>query len=197
MTTSFSPITDKVYQALIKIDVTCNTIEEAKRVYTHGILSIADCSSNQTTDDADKSMFESYNLAYEERFVSFIKKVFEMNSDKTVLVETNIQELDNVTLMRILTILDYRDKLLFLDMIRNTVKSTFVARDVKILEMLMKLATRNLLFSTFHFLSKEVTICCQPDLTFPIFISDFEMLETYLEIASSYNLKISDLQIKY
>lgn len=197
MAASFSPITSKVYQALLKIDVTNDTIDEAKKIYTHGILTVADCNSTHAPEQRLKSMFESYNLAYEEHFVDFIRQIFDINEDKTVLVETKINELDNVTLLRIITILDYRDKLLFLEMIRNACKSTFIARDVKILEMLTKLATRNLLFSTFHFLSKETTICCQPDLTFPIFVSDFEMLETYLEIASNSNLNLCNLQVKY
>ena len=196
MLTSFSPITNKVYHALKKIDVSVDSIEKAKSSYTHAILCVSDCdkASNNTNT---KSSFEAYNLAYEECFINFIRQVYELNSDKAVLVETKMNELDNVTLLSILTNLDYRDKLLYLDIIKNSSNNAFVARDVRILELLTRLATRELLFSTFHFLSKDITICCQPHLTFPIFVTDFNNIETYIELASNTNLMLCDIQIKY
>lgn len=197
MLTSLSPITSKVYHALIKIDVSTDTVEEAKKVYTNGILSVTDCSSIHADEQQERNMFETYNLAYETHFVDFIHQVYALNSDKSVIVETQINELDNVTLLRILTILDYRDKLMFLDMIKDSSKSKFVTRDVKILEMLTRLATRNLLCSTFHFLSKEFTVCCLPDLTFSVFVSDFDCFDTYLELAAKSHLNLCNLQVKY
>ena len=197
MLTSLSPITHKVYHALMKIDVSSDTLEEAKKTYTNGILCVSDCSSALNNDRMIKSTFETYNLAYEEYFVNFIRKVYEINSDKAVLIETGMNELDNVTLLRILTILDYRDKLLFLDMIKHDSKNAFVARDVRVLELLTRLATRDLLFSTFHFLSKEITVCCQPNLSFPIFVTDFSNVETYGDLAKDSNLNLCNLQIKY
>lgn len=197
MLTSFSPITNKVYHALKKIDVSEETLEEAKKLYTNGILSVSDCVNWNDASCTQKSTFVSYNLAYEEYFVDFIRQVYELNSDRAVLVETRINEMDNVTLLRILTILDYRDKLLFLDMIKNASNSAFVARDVKIIELLTRLATRELLFSTFHFLSKEITVCCQPHLVFPVFVTDFNHFETYIELATNSNLHLCNLQVKY
>ena len=197
MLLSFNPITNKVYHALTKIDVSEDNLEEAKKKYTNGVLSISVCPEDKDTKSDNSNLFVSYNLAYEEYFVDFIRDVYDLNSDKAVLVETHINELDNVTLLRIITILDYRDKILFLDVIKNASKSTFVARDVKILELLTRLATRDLLFSTFHFLSKEITICCQPKLQFPVFVTDFNNFETYIELAIKSHLNLCNLQIIY
>lgn len=197
MQTSFSPITNKVCHALMKIDVSSDTLEEAKKNYTNGILCVTNCMSTLQEERPLKSTFEVYNLAYEERFVNFIRNVYEINSDKSVLVETKMDELDNVTLLRILTMLDYRDKLLFLDIIKNASKNAFIARDVRMLELLTRLATRDLLFSTFHFLSKEITICCQPNLSFPFFVTNFDHVETYIDLAANSDLNLCNLQVKY
>lgn len=196
MLTLFSPVTNKVYRALMKINVSSDTIEEAKNNYSYGTLCLSDGVIAMSNDSLEKCTFESYNLAYEENFVNFIRLVYEKNNDNAVLVETKINELDNVLLLRIITILDYRDKLLFLDMIKNSSKSAFVTRDVRILELLIRLATRELLFSTFHFLTCNVAICCQPNLCFPVFINEFSGFETYLELASESNLDLCNLHIK-
>jgi len=197
MLLSFNPITNKVYHALLKIDVSEETMDEAKKKYTNGILTVSNCPEDDDTKSAPNNSFLTYNLAYEQFFVDFIRKVYELNQDKAVLVETHINELDNVTLLRIITILDYRDKLLFLDIIKNSSRNTFVARDVQILELLTKLATRELLFSTFHFLSKEITVCCQPNLQFPVFVSDFNYFEIYIDLAIRSHLNLCNLQVVY
>lgn len=194
---SFSPITNKVCHALMKIDVSSDTIEDAKKKYTNGTICVSGCTPAKFEQTTSKNMFEVYNLAYEERFVTLIRNIYHRNSEKAILVQTNISNLDNVTALNILTTLDYRDKLLFLDLLKQGNLDTFVARDVKLLELLTRLATRELLYSTFHFLSDQITICCQPSLSFPLFVTDFDRIETYVELIMQANLNFCNLDIKY
>ena len=192
-----SPIDHKVFEALVKIDVTIDTCEDGINKFTNATLSVYDGDLHVNQLDQTDNVFEEYNLANEAHFVNFIHDVYEENKTNTVVVETKINELDNATLMRILTLLDYRDKLQFIDFIKCYSNSSYIVRSENILSLLTKLATRELLFSTFHFLNKKITICCHKGLNFSVFVSDFNDLETYIELARKNGLYLKNIHVKY
>ena len=197
MAAPLSPITEKVYRALIPMNISNDTTDKDRHSYTSATLSLQHPEvETQELLDASKS-FESFNLAYEDNFLGFIKDIYEMNKDNIILVKTDLNEYDNPALLHILTLLDYRDKLLFLNLIKNSTTGLYIARDEQLLILLTKLATRNLVFGTFHFLKIPVAICCGPDLKFQVYFNDFAQIDPYLEIAKEHELYFDELQVKY
>lgn len=194
---SLSPITDKLYHALVKIDVAKETVEASKNNYTYGILNLYENSLKIQEMLETSGSVESFNLEYEENYVQFMLDVYDKNKDNAVIVDTGINDLDNVTILRILNKLDYRDKLLFIDIVRNSTSNRFIARNQNVLALLTRLSTRELLYVTFHFLTKPITICGSTNLQFPIFFTNLSDVDLYIELAEKNNLSIRDMVIKY
>ncbi|WP_034429698.1 hypothetical protein, partial [Caldisalinibacter kiritimatiensis] len=165
--------------------------------YTHGFLDIYNhCLS---FEEADKLLcsFEEHNLKYEDRFVKFMKTVYKVNKSQPVAVEFYLNELSNIDLLNILSCLDYKDKLLFIDQIRYLKNDSFLflVDDEEIISFLTRLSTRELIFATFHFIQVPVSICGSFDLSFPIFFADSNGLNIYEDIARKCSLNIRDTKI--
>lgn len=191
------PITKEEFYSIRKISINHEEIEDCFKKYTHGILDVYDhCLSFEEADELLRS-FEEHNLKYEDRFVEFMKAVYEINKSQPVAVEFYLNELSNIELLGILSYLDYKDKLLFIDQIRYLKDDSymFLVDDEEIMTFLTRLSTRELIFTTFHFIQVPVCICGNFDLSFPMFFVDSNGLNIYKDMARKCRLHIRDAKV--
>ncbi|MGI5872659.1 MAG: hypothetical protein ACOX8T_11555 [Bacillota bacterium] len=191
------PITEKEFNRIRKMPINNKKIEEYFKQYIHGFLDVYNhCLSSEEVDKLMNS-FEEHNLKYEDRFVGFMQAVYKMNKSQPVTVEFYLNELGSVELLNILSCLDYKDKLLFIDQIRYLSGDShmFLVENEEIITLLTKLSTRELIFPIFHFNEVPVCICGNFDLSFPIFFQDSNGLNIYKDMAGKYRLHIRDIKI--
>ena len=124
------------------------------------------------------------------RYVNIIKDLYSLNGYKPVIIEAHINDLEKLDILRILGILDYKDKLLFIDLIRldRDNSNMFSIENNDFLYLFVRLATRELIFPIFHFNNIGVTIAGSFDLSFPIFFKNKKDLKEYLKIAENNKL---------
>ncbi|SKA79267.1 hypothetical protein SAMN05443428_10326 [Caloramator quimbayensis] len=191
------PITKEEFYSIKKLSINHEEIEDCFKKYTHGFLDVYDhC---LTPEEADKliNSFGEHNLKYEDRFVEFMQAVYKMNKIQPVVVEFHMNGLSNIELVNILSCLDYKDKLLFIDQIRylNGDSNMFLVEDEEIITLLTKLSTRELIFSIFHFIRVPVSVCGNFDLSFPMFFAGSDGLYLYKDMARECSLHIRDIKI--
>lgn len=191
------PINEKEFKSIIKIQVNFENIDECYEKYTYAILDVYD--HQLSVDDAEQflSSFQEHNLKHEYKFLNFIRNVYEINKEKPIVVETSIDELTNIEIIRILDGLDFSDKLIFIDLIKNNKLNSnlFFVSSIEAIVLLAKLSTRELLFSTFHFINIQASILGNYDLSFPVFFYDKDSLNKYLEIAKENDLFLRNIKI--
>lgn len=85
----------------------------------------------------------------------------------------------------------------FIDLIRDNESNShlFLIEDKEILSLFVKLSTRELLFSIFHFINVLITIVGNFDLSFPIFCKGEDDLKEYLSIARENDLFFRNINI--
>ena len=126
-----------------------------------------------------------------------MEAIYEINKSQPVVVEFYVNELSNIDLLTILSYLDYKDKLLFIEQIRylKDYSYMFLVEDKELINLLTRLSTRELNFATFYFTQIPVCICGNYDLYFPMFFMDGNGLSTYKDIAEKCGLHIRDVKI--
>lgn len=191
------PMMKEEFDRVRKIPINYEKIEDCFKKYTHGILDVYDhC---LTFEEADELLcsFEEHNLKYENRFVEFMEAIYEINKSQPVVVEFYVNELSNIDLLTILSYLDYKDKLLFIEQIRylKDYSYMFLVEDKELINLLTRLSTRELNFATFYFTQIPVCICGNYDLSFPMFFMDGNGLSTYKDIAEKCGLHIRGVRI--
>lgn len=136
------------------------------------------------------------NFFYNESvYLNFITEIFS-GSKENVYVEVDKNELTNSLIISILNDLDYQDKDLWIEFIKQL--SNFDDRLIKIeslkeLKMFFKLATREIIFPKFYLENDKVVLLGNYDLFFPIFFENTDLVIKYKKIALKYNLHILEI----
>lgn len=183
------PILENKGNSILKLQVYMENIEDAYEEYDNAILDIFD--HQLTIEEADLTLgFVEHNLKYEYRYIKFIEGLYEYNSCQPIIIEINLNELQSLDILRILEGLDYKDKLIFIDIIRHSENKSnmFTVENKELLHLLIKLSTREILFSIFHFTKIQTTIVGGWDLSFPIFFNNKNNYEQCLSIAKKNEL---------
>lgn len=188
------PITIEEFNSIRKIAI--NNIDEGFENYTHGVLDI----HNRSLTLAEASEFlgsvEKYNLKYEDRFINFMKKIYNLNKNKPIIVDFYLKNLDNGGILRILNYLDYDDKLTFINHVRNlnTDSVYFLLENEELIPFITKLSTRELHFCTIHFTEIPITVWGNYELSFPVFFRENKDVKFYESMARENSLFIRDIK---
>ncbi len=190
-------IKEDEFKSMVRIQVNSENIDDYYINNSYGFLDVFDHVLSCDEADVLFTSFEEHNLKYEDRYVEFINDVYELNKSKPIVVEMYLNELSNVEILRILNILDYKDKLIFLELVRNIENSyyLFLIQSSVILPLLIRLSTRELLFTTFYFTEIPISIVGNFDLSFPIFFENPNDICTYLDISKETNLFLRNIKI--
>lgn len=177
--------------SVLNLKIYNNNIEDAYKKYNNATLDIFD--HKLSVDEADSlsiGSFVDHNLRYEYRYVKIIEDFYRVNECKPVIIEACLNGLENLGILRALESLDYKDKLLFIDLIRfnKNNSNVFSIKDIDFLYLFVRLATRELLFPIFHFTNIGVTIAGSWDLSFPIFFNNKDDIKKYFKIAKNNKL---------
>ena len=177
--------------SILNLKIYKNNIEDAYKKYNNAVLDIFD--HQLSLDEADSSLigsFVEFNLRYEYRYVKIIEDFYRVNECKPVIIEACLNDLENLDILRILESLDYKDKLIFVDLIRFNKNNSnmYSIENIDLLYLFVRLATRELLFPIFHFTNIGVTISGSWDLSFPIFFKNKDDVKKYLKIAKNNKL---------
>lgn len=188
------PITIEEFNSIKKIEI--NNIDEGFKNYTHGVLDTHN--KGLTLAEANKFLgsLEKYNLKYEERFINFMKKIYKFNKNKPTIVDFYLKNIDNAGILRILNYLDYDDKLIFINHVRNlnTDSVYFLLDNEELIPFITKLSTRELHFCTVHFTEMPLTVWGNYELSFPVFFREHKDVKLYENMARKNNLFIRDIK---
>lgn len=183
---------DDLYSlANVIIDLDCNDLDYYYERYPSAIVDLFD---NQLSLNEYKREsigdFENFNLKHEEKYLNFIKELYTLSIEDPVIIEVKFTDLSNVHILRILDTLDYKEKLLFVELIKDKMikDDLFLIYDEEILKLFIKLSTRELVFSNFYFTKLGITLCGADDLNFPIFFSNKSEQMNCSKIANKYSL---------
>ncbi|MCY6354933.1 hypothetical protein [Clostridium sp. ZS2-4] len=188
------PITVEEFSSIRKIEI--NNIDEGFENYTHGVLDPH--KKGLTLAEANELLgsVEKYNLKYEDRFINFMKKIYNLNKNKPIIVDFYLKDIDNAGILRILNYLDYDDKLTLINHVRkiNTDSAYFLLDNEELIPFITKLSTRELHFCTVHFTEIPLTVWGNYQLSFPVFFREHEDVKLYENIARENNLFIRDIK---
>ncbi|QGU94601.1 hypothetical protein GOM49_05345 [Clostridium bovifaecis] len=125
----------------------------------------------------------------EKRLGAFIDKVFELNGEENSYVDFYFSRLDKAAKDRLISALISEDRLVLERHIREVKDETIYFRLSKeSIPFLIRLSTREILFSTFYFTKFQCTIWGNFDMKFPIFFSNEDNMKLYEDIAREYYL---------
>lgn len=191
------PIFENKVNSVLKLQVHIESIDDAYKKYNNAILDVFDHELSLEESSGSLGSFVEHNLKYEHRYVQFMEDIYESNNSMPVIVDIYLNDLENVDILRILGTLDYQDKLFFIDLIRHNKSKShlFLIENKEALSLFVKLSTRELLFSIFHFTDAPITIVGNFDLSFPIFCNSENDLKEYLSIARKNDLFFRNINI--
>ena len=194
---SLKPTSENEIETILKINIHRETIDSAYEKYNNTILDVFDHQLSIKEADISIGSFVDHNLKYEHRYIQFIEDIYRANDYEPVIIEVNLNDLENLDILRILEGLDYKDKLLFIDIVRfNQSKSnTFSIENKELLNLFIKLSTREILFSVFHFTKIQITIVGACDLSFPVFSYNKNDFKELLSIATKNELFFRNTKI--
>ena len=194
---SLKPTSENEIETILKINIHRETIDSAYEKYNNTILDVFDHQLSIKEADISIGSFVDHNLKYEHRYIQFIEDIYRVNDYEPVIIEVNLNDLENLDILRILEGLDYKDKLLFIDIVRfNQSKSnTFSIENKELLNLFIKLSTREILFSVFHFTKIQITIVGAWDLSFPVFSYNKNDFKELLSIATKNELFFRNTKI--
>lgn len=140
----------------------------------------------------EKEILHDNFIDFEKRYIDFIKECYRFNNGN-LMIDFYVERLDDEAIVKILEVLNLEEKSMFLDLIDNIDKDKvyFKVNDLNILDIIVKLNTRNMFFSTFYFLERELTLWGNYNLKFPLFFKDDEIIKLYTNIAKNNKLNIS------
>jgi hypothetical protein len=189
------PITAEQFNIIRKTKF--SNIEEGFERYPNGILDIHEQALTMEESEDTSYSVENYNLKHEEPFINFMKSVYNINKDEAVVIDFYLKDIDSIGILRILNYLDYKDKLILLDNLKNldTKSIYFIVEEEALIPFITRLSTRELLFCTIHFNAMPITIWGNYKLAFPMFFKDYKDIELYKNIAKENNLFIRDVKL--
>ncbi len=187
-------ITIEEFNSIRKIEI--NNINEGFEKYTHGVLGTHNHGLTLGEVNEFLGCLEKYNLRYEEKFINFMKKIYNLNKNKPIIVDFYLKNIDNAGILRILNYLDYDDKLIFINHIRNlnTDSVYFLLDNEELIPFITKLSTRELHFCTVHFTEIPITVWGNYQLSFPVFFREDKDVKLYENTARENNLFIRDIK---
>lgn len=182
---SLKPVYENKIELILNVHM--ETMDNAYKEYNNTILDVFDHQlSVEEIEENDLSFgFVEHNLKYEYRYIQFIEDLCRANDNEPIIIEVYLNDLENLDILRILEGLDYKDKLIFLDIVRfNKSKSSIFSIENKdLLHLFIKLSTREILFSIFHFTKIQITVVGSWDLSFPMFSNNKNDFKDFLSIA--------------
>lgn len=125
------------------------------------------------------------------KYINFIEDCYSLNNGN-LIIDFYVNRLDNEAISKILEALKENEKEAFLSLMRNIDKGKiyFRVKNSEVLDVIVKLNTRNMFFSTFYFLEEELTLWGNYDLKFPMFFVSDNVIELYEKIAQKNNLNV-------
>lgn len=188
MSNILKPLIKEEFNILSKIKF--NNINEGFENYTSGILSV-----EESKDGED---FKDYNLKYESKFINFVKEAFILNNRKPILIDFYLKDLESESILKILDLLDYDDKLIFIDNLKALKEDTiyFLVEEEGLIPFLTRLSTREIFFITMYFTGVPLALWGNYNLSFPMFFKGERDLNLYLNIAKNNRLLIRDISYK-
>ncbi|TPG67927.1 hypothetical protein EEL31_04680 [Brevibacillus laterosporus] len=165
-------------------------IEEPQKHFTGlGILDVFDRCLNSREANTLMLPFPQHNLKYEDRFINFIQDVFHYHLEEHVYVLLN--RFNPLGVNRVLDDLEKPEKAMFLNLLVFD-KCILKVTDIKTLSFLMKLNTREHLFSKMYFTKTKSVIIGNFDLSFPLYCKEACTLKEYEKLARKNNLYIRE-----
>lgn len=190
----FNPIGKEEFDELIEIKVV-DSLDEGFENYISGILDVRESApTEEELESIPFGVIEDYNILHEEKFVKFIRRVGEENSGERNFVDCYLKEAHSGGLLTALELLDYKDKLVLLELLRKGIDDNpYLELNDKIVELMLKLSTREILFTTMFYRARPITIWGNFDMAFPVFFKSEEDKEYYSEIARECGLYIREI----
>ena len=166
--------------SFLNLKIYSDNIDESYKKYSNAILDIC---NNEDFSLSNWSL-TNYNLKYEDRYIKIIKDFYELNGGDPILMEVGLNYLENLDVLRILGGLDFKDRLLFIDIVRfnKNISDMYSINNIDLLNLFIKLATRELIFPIFHFTKLGITISGGYDLSFSMFFKNKDDLNQYSKI---------------
>lgn len=173
-------------------------IEENYDKYNHGVLDIFDHCLNENEAEELLFSFTEHNLKNEYKFIEFMKLAYELNNNECIIMNFEFKDIDSSRILDILNVLDYADKILFIEQLRKVKgeKQYHGINYTELIDVFTKLATREIYFPIFYFTKLPMIIVGNYDLSFPIFFKEKDSIVEYKEIAKECGLFIRSLEIK-
>lgn len=175
-----------------EVNVRAMNIDGYFKRFKNGILTLHHKKLTVEEENAFKEEVISKNFkGIEEAYINFIKQCFTFNKGKLV-IDFYVNRLDSEAISKIVEVLDEKEQKEFLELIENIDEDKIYFKVVNedILDIIVKLNTRNMFFTTFYFLENELTLWGNYDLKFPMFFKEYDVLEGYKEIAKKSELNI-------
>jgi hypothetical protein len=178
--------------------ITHENIDTAYEKYIYGILDTFDHCLNEEEADRFLTSFTEHNLKQEYKFIEFMKLAYELNEYEPIIMNLPFHEIESTYILYILNILDYADKVAFIEQIRRIEgqRTYHRIKQWELLQLYTKLATREIYFPIFHFTRFPMTMVGNFDLSFPLFCQYEDDMNRYKSIAEKCGLFIRDIVIK-
>lgn len=189
----YIPVSKEEFEGAVDVKVV-NDVDFGFDNYVSGILDVRD---HQLTQEESNALplgnIAEYNLQYERSYIDFIERVYEENRNSKNYVDCYLEEAESSGLLTLMDYLDYRDKLVFLELLRKGVdKTPYLELNGEILSTMVKFSTRELSFTTLFFTGRDITIWGNYDMAFPVFFKSEEDKEYYRKLAGEYGLYIRE-----
>lgn len=163
-----------------KVEVRPNNILEGFNNYNNAII---------TTE------LSINNKEVEDRFIRFLREIFELNKDSIVDYYGNTLNDDEFSRMIDTLSEDEKGILINIREKSNNDNIYFEVDNTNFLDVLIKLSVRGILFSTFYIINDKVTIWSNYDYKFVMFFQDKNIIDHYEELAKKYKLVIKDIKM--
>ncbi|MBL4931484.1 hypothetical protein [Clostridium paridis] len=175
------PMKEEEFKQVCKIRV--KNIMQGMNDYINGILEI-------NHDLGERETFENFNLKYEDRFIKFMEKLYDINKEAPVVVDLYLKDVNPEGIIIMLNSLDYNDQITLINHVKNIKGDEiyFKIDSKELIPFITKLSTRELHFCTIHFTKIPVTIWGNYNLAFPIFCEKLGDLNFYKNIAEEFGI---------
>lgn len=174
---------------LTKVKIRFNNIENGFENFKNNILSVYDVKLDAKEE---RTLLNKHRAQYEKKFIDFMNSAYEYNNEKGLIIDFYINNLDKEAIDKIMQSLTKDETKIFLEIIKKMSGDTIFLKilDKEMLEIIVKLNVREIFFSSFYFLDKELTIWGNYNMEFPVFYNDDFIIEEYIKRALEKDLYI-------
>ncbi len=185
---------NKLINDYLKSDV------ESDQLALNSLTGLLDVQSHQLTNEEcgeiDMFDFLKYNLKYEKNYLDLYQRLLDTERDY-IIVLLDWKNLDSVKIARMLEGLDYKEKLVLIDILRELDLQCedvfFKTKDADLVRMLCMLGTRELCFIRMIFPSRTMCIVPGYDLCFEVFFKNEDLIEDMKLLVSTKELFIRSI----